>query len=98
MTPPLRRCAASPQWDAALRPAKPDRRRLLAQDTSGAGRPVRGFTLLELMVVVAIMALATAGVSLALRDSSATQLEQEACVCLPCWNRRVRSRAPVVCP
>lgn len=37
----------------------------------------RGFTLLELMVVVAIVALATAGVSLALRDSSATQLERE---------------------
>ena len=37
----------------------------------------RGFTLLELMVVVAIVALATAGVSLALRDSNATQLEQE---------------------
>lgn len=37
----------------------------------------QGFTLLELMVVVAIVALATAGVSLALRDSSATQLERE---------------------
>ena len=40
-------------------------------------RPQLGFTLLELMVVVAIIALATAGVSLALRDSSATQLERE---------------------
>jgi len=40
-------------------------------------QPQRGFTLLELMVVVAIVALATAGVSLALRDSNATQLEQE---------------------
>jgi general secretion pathway protein H len=38
----------------------------------------RGFTLLELMVVVAIVAMATAGVSLALRDSDATQLEREA--------------------
>jgi len=38
----------------------------------------RGFTLLELMVVVTIVALATAGVSLALRDSDATQLEREA--------------------
>jgi general secretion pathway protein H len=37
-----------------------------------------GFTLLELMVVVAIVAMATAGVSLALRDSDATQLEREA--------------------
>lgn len=41
-------------------------------------RPNLGFTLLELMVVVAIVALATAGVSLALRDSDATQLEREA--------------------
>jgi len=40
-------------------------------------RQQRGFTLLELMVVVAIVALATAGVSLALRDSSATALERE---------------------
>lgn len=38
----------------------------------------RGFTLLELMVVIAIVALATAGATLALRDSSATQLEREA--------------------
>ena len=38
----------------------------------------RGFTLLELLVVVAIIALATAGVSFALRDSQATQLEREA--------------------
>jgi general secretion pathway protein H len=37
----------------------------------------RGFTLLELMVVVAIVALASAGATLALRDSSATQLERE---------------------
>lgn len=45
------------------------------------GAPVRhsrGFTLLELLVVVAIMALATAGVSLALRDSGQAQLEREA--------------------
>ncbi len=38
----------------------------------------RGFTLLELMVVVAIMALATAGVGLAMRDSTNSQLEREA--------------------
>ena len=38
----------------------------------------RGFTLLELLVVVSIVALATAGVSLSLRDASATQLEREA--------------------
>lgn len=38
----------------------------------------RGFTLLELLVVVAIMAIATAGVGLALRDSAQTLLEREA--------------------
>ena len=38
----------------------------------------RGFTLLELLVVVAIMALATAGVGFALRDSSDSLLEREA--------------------
>ena len=37
-----------------------------------------GFTLLELMVVVAIMALATAGVALSLRDGSVTALERDA--------------------
>ncbi|WP_291008516.1 prepilin-type N-terminal cleavage/methylation domain-containing protein [Hydrogenophaga sp.] len=38
----------------------------------------RGFTLLELLVVLAIVALATAGATLALRDSSTTRLEREA--------------------
>jgi general secretion pathway protein H len=38
----------------------------------------QGFTLLELLVVVAIMAMATAGVSLALRDNAQTSLEREA--------------------
>ncbi len=42
------------------------------------GLSLRGFTLLELLVVVAIMAMATAGVSLAMRDSTQTQLEREA--------------------
>jgi general secretion pathway protein H len=41
-------------------------------------RAARGFTLLELMVVVALVALGTAGATLALRDGSATQLEREA--------------------
>ncbi len=38
----------------------------------------RGFTLLELLVVLAIIAIATAGTTLALRDSSVTALEREA--------------------
>ncbi|WP_218242377.1 prepilin-type N-terminal cleavage/methylation domain-containing protein [Comamonas fluminis] len=37
-----------------------------------------GFTLLELLVVISIMALATAGVSLAIRDNGGQQLEREA--------------------
>lgn len=41
-------------------------------------RRTRGFTLLELLVVISIMAMATAGAALALRDSSQTQLEREA--------------------
>ncbi|MCW8175663.1 prepilin-type N-terminal cleavage/methylation domain-containing protein [Verminephrobacter aporrectodeae] len=49
---------------------------------AGNSRPrrarARGFTLLELLVVVSIMALATAGVGLALRDSGQTLLEREA--------------------
>ena len=40
-------------------------------------RRIQGFTLLELMVVVAIMAIATAGVGLAMRDGGATQLQRE---------------------
>ena len=45
--------------------------------TSAAGSN-KGFTLIELMVVVAIIAIASAGVSFAIRDSAATQLEREA--------------------
>ena len=37
-----------------------------------------GFTILELLVVISIMTLATAGVSLAIRDSGEQQLEREA--------------------
>lgn len=39
---------------------------------------VRGFTLIELMVVIAIIALAAGVTSLALRDPTDTQLEREA--------------------
>jgi len=59
--------------------------------TAGSGLPAEGavvvarrrlglggFRLIELLVVVAIIAIATAGVSFALRDSEATQLEREA--------------------
>lgn len=41
-------------------------------------RAQRGFTLLELLLVVALVAMATAGVSLALRDSGGHPLEREA--------------------
>jgi general secretion pathway protein H len=41
-------------------------------------RRARGFTLLELLVVVSIIALATAGVGIAMRDSGQTLLDREA--------------------
>ncbi|MEO6895763.1 MAG: prepilin-type N-terminal cleavage/methylation domain-containing protein [Caldimonas sp.] len=44
----------------------------------GRDRSSRGFTLIELMVVVAIIAIVTAVASLALRDPAAAKLEQEA--------------------
>jgi general secretion pathway protein H len=51
--------------------------------TSAAGskRPTalhQGFTLLELLVVVALIAVATAGVSLSLRDSAQSALQRDA--------------------
>lgn len=39
---------------------------------------LRGFTLLELLIVVAIVAMASAGVSLALRDSAQSRLDTQA--------------------
>lgn len=38
----------------------------------------QGFTLLEMLIVIAIVAIASAGVSFAIRDSQSTQLEREA--------------------
>jgi general secretion pathway protein H len=44
----------------------------------GRSSPQAGFTLLELIVVIAIMALATAGVGFAMRDPGDTALAREA--------------------
>jgi general secretion pathway protein H len=43
-----------------------------------AGSKTSGFTLLELLVVVAIVAMASAGVGFALRDTTQVQLERDA--------------------
>ena len=76
-----------------LAAGSPRARRLRAWHSStGAGSPRRlatlrgnqchrgqhGFTLLELLVVMAIVAIASVGVVLTLRDSSATDLERDA--------------------
>ncbi len=73
IAPTLRRCAGRcpPRGLISLGAA---RREIAAPTRQRNG----GFTLLELMVVVAIMALATAGVALSLRDGSVTALERDA--------------------
>ena len=45
---------------------------------TGASRRERGFTLIELMVVVTLIAVARATVVLSIRDPAATRLDQEA--------------------
>ena len=45
---------------------------------AGSNSKNRGFTLLELLVVLSIMALATVGVGLAMRDGSQALLERDA--------------------
>lgn len=52
--------------------------RTLAAGSKRLSRPDRGFTLLELLVVVALIAVAASGVGLSLRDSAESALERDA--------------------
>ncbi len=73
-------CAALPPM--GVRPALEAARRLGMTPTfapsCAAQRVSRGFTLLELLIVVSLIAIATGAATLALRDSAATALEREA--------------------
>jgi general secretion pathway protein H len=73
--------AKMPMSEAGSEPAiwQPDfARRVTGVFTSGSCARARGFTLIELMVVITLIAIATAGVSLALRDSASTALDRDA--------------------
>ncbi|OYU11211.1 MAG: type II secretion system protein GspH [Comamonadaceae bacterium PBBC1] len=57
---------------------KPTLRALRPLRHLGPAAPCRGFTLLELLVVMALIVLAMAGVSLSLRDSADSALQHDA--------------------
>ncbi len=63
----------------------------MAHSPTAAAR-TRGFTLLELMVVVALIALASATVALAMRDSAQTDLERDAAR-LSAWMEAARTHS-----
>lgn len=79
MRPPRSHTAYNfrPSEGAAVRLAAARRRNRASLADRVKGRAARGFTLLELLVVISIIALATAGVGLAMRDGGQAQLQRE---------------------